>query len=83
MPAGEAHPGPRDVLDGKPSFQVKTRPAGPTVVFYATPGAAQNVQIIGRAQGAEVIGAALLYPNQTPSKLLGKVESCTAKGVSG
>jgi hypothetical protein len=71
------------MIDGKPSIQVGTRPSGPTIVFYITPGAAQNEQLTGHAQGAEVIGAALLYPNQTPNKLLGKVESCTAKGVTG
>ena len=71
------------MIGGRPSIQVGTRPSGPTIVFYVTPGAAQNQQLVGQAQGAEVIGSALLYPNQTASKLLGKVESCTAKGVTG
>ena len=70
-------------LDGLPAFQVGTAPSGPTVVFQATPGAAQGVQINGQSQGAEVIGAALLYPNQASDALLGKVETCVAKGVSG
>ncbi|MFZ0041691.1 MAG: hypothetical protein WAK93_10315 [Solirubrobacteraceae bacterium] len=70
-------------VDGQPAFQVGTAPSGPTVVFQATPGAAQAVQINGQSQGAEVIGSALLYPNQAPDALLGKVESCVAKGVSG
>lgn len=72
-----------ETLDGLPSFQVGTRPSGPTVEFMATPGAAQNEQIQGRAQGAEVIGAALVYPNQASDALLSKVETCVAKGVSG
>ena len=59
------------------------RPAGPTVQFQPTPGDAQGKQIGGQAQGAEVIGSALLYPNQAPSSLLSKVESCVAKGVQG
>lgn len=71
-------------LEGnKPSIQVGTRPSGPTVVFMATPGAAQNDQIQGRAQGAEVIGAALVYPNQAPNALMNKVEACMAEGVTG
>jgi hypothetical protein len=66
-----------------PSFQVETAPAGPTVSFEPTPGDAQGVQIQGEAQGAEVIGSALLYPNQASDKLLTAVENCVAKGVSG
>lgn len=72
-----------ETLGGLPSFQVGTRPSGPTVEFMATPGAAQNQQIQGHAQGAEVIGAALVYPNQASDELLSKVETCIAKGVSG
>ncbi len=66
-----------------PSFQVETAPSGPTVSFEPTPGDAQGVQIQGEAQGAEVIGSALLYPNQAPDGLLSAVEGCVAKGVSG
>ena len=64
-------------------FQVRTRPSGPTVQFAPTPGAAQNLQITGQVSGAEVIGAALLYPNQASGTLLKKVETCVAKGVIG
>jgi hypothetical protein len=67
----------------KPSIQVGTRPSGPTIVFMATPGAAQNDQIQGDAQGAEVIGAALVYPNEASNALMSKVEACMAEGVSG
>ena len=70
-------------LNGYPSIQVGTRPSGPTIEFRATPGAAQAQQIQGRAQGAEVIGAALVYPNRASDKLMGSVENCVAKGVSG
>jgi hypothetical protein len=66
-----------------PSFQVGTLPTGPTVSFEPTPGDAQGIQIQGEAQGAEVIGSALLYPNEAPDKLLSVVEDCVAKGVSG
>jgi hypothetical protein len=69
--------------DDRTVIQVKTRPAGPTIVFYPTPGAAQYEQIAGQSQGAEVIGAALVYDNQAPNKLLSTVENCVAEGVSG
>lgn len=66
-----------------PGFQVSTLPSGPTVGFEPTPGDAQGVQIQGEAQSAEVIGAALLYPNQASDSLLKTVESCVALGVQG
>ncbi len=68
---------------GATGLQVGTRPNGPTVEFEPTPGAAQELQIDGQVESAEVIGSALLYPNQTPADLLQKVEDCVAKGVSG
>jgi hypothetical protein len=58
-------------------------PAGATIVFASTPGAAQADQIIGSAQGAEVIGSALVYPNQAPDSLLNGIEACLAQGVQG
>jgi hypothetical protein len=64
-------------------FQVGTGPGAPTVGFEATPGTAQGVQIQGESQGAEVIGSALLYPNQASDALLSKVEGCVAQGVKG
>jgi hypothetical protein len=70
-------------IDGLPSFQVGTKPSGPTVEFLATPGMSQGTQIAGAQQGAERIGSAMLFPNQAPAKLLHVVESCTALGVSG
>jgi hypothetical protein len=68
---------------GRPGIQVGTPPAGPTIVFDSTPGAAQYVQMDGQAQGAEVIGSALLYPNQASDRELSTVESCLALGVTG
>jgi hypothetical protein len=71
-------------MTGKePSIQVGTKPTGPTIVFAATPGAAQNVQITGQSQGAAVIGAALVYPNSASDALMDKVDICMARGVSG
>jgi hypothetical protein len=60
------------------------QPAGPRVVFDATEGAAQAVQISGRQQqGAEVIGAALLFPDQASDKELGTIENCLSQGIKG
>jgi hypothetical protein len=68
---------------GRIWMQVGSRPSGPTVQFMPTPGAAQEAQISGQVESAEVIGSALLYPNQAPDSLLQKVETCVAKGVKG
>ena len=53
------------------------------VRFLPTPGAAQAAQISGTVQGAEVIGSALVYPDQAPDTELTKIEQCIAQGVSG
>lgn len=68
---------------GRNWMQIGTKPSGPTVEFAPTPGAAQEDQISGQVESAEVIGAALLYPNQASDSLLQKVETCVAKGVTG
>jgi hypothetical protein len=68
---------------GQTGLQIGSPPAGPSVAFEPTPGAAQDTQISGQVQGAEVIGSALLYPNQAPDKLLKVVEDCLALGVKG
>jgi hypothetical protein len=64
-------------------LQIGAAPDGPTVVFTPTPGAAQALQIDGNAQGAEVIGPALLYPNQGSPGELTRIEDCLAQGVQG
>jgi hypothetical protein len=66
-----------------PEIQVGRPGAGPLIQFLPTPGAAQEAQISGRVQSAEVIGSALLYPNQGSGSLLTTVENCTALGVQG
>jgi hypothetical protein len=73
------------VVNGSPGLQIGTPPAGPTVFFTPTAGAAQELQIGGspRYQGAEVIGSALLYPHQGSDAELGTIETCLAKGVAG
>jgi hypothetical protein len=72
-------------VDGLYGFQIGALPAGPTVVYEPTPGAAQVDQIHGLNQfaGAEVIGQSLLYPHQASDKELNKIEDCLARGVAG
>lgn len=64
-------------------LQIGAPPAGPTIVFTPTPGAAQADQLRGSAQGAMVIGAALIYPNQGSDAELGSISSCLSQGVQG
>jgi hypothetical protein len=64
-------------------LQVGAVPAGPTIVFAATPGAAQASQIYANAQAAEVIGSALVYPNQGSDGEMATIGACLAQGVQG
>jgi hypothetical protein len=71
------------VMVGTTGIQVGDLPAGPTIQFAPTPGAATADQIQNVEQGAEVIGGALLYPNQASDGELKTIEDCLAHGVSG
>jgi hypothetical protein len=62
-------------------LQVGPALAGPTIVFTASLAAAQGAQIEGRAQGAEVIGTALVYPNQGSDGELASIGACLVQGV--
>jgi hypothetical protein len=66
---------------GATDLQIGQLPTGPTVRFTPSPGAAQAAQLEGQGQGAEVIGSALVYPNQAPDSELGVIENCVAQGV--
>ena len=68
---------------GQTGLQIGTQPGAATVSFASTPGAAQELQISGHVTGAEVIGSALLYPNQASERQLSQVEQCLAQGVQG
>jgi len=70
---------------GRTGLQIGPLPAGPTVEFQPSPGAAQAQQIYGTpsTQGAEVIGAALLYPHQASDGELKLIENCLGQGVNG
>jgi hypothetical protein len=65
-----------------PAIQVGTAPSGPTIVFWPTPQAAEAQQLEGLEQSAEEVGQALVYPNQTGTTEMSKVEKCVAMGVS-
>jgi hypothetical protein len=68
---------------GTTGIQIGSLPAGPTIRFVPTVGAATAEQIEDAEQGAEVIGSALLYPNQASGGELKTIEDCLAQGVSG
>ena len=63
------------------SLQIGPAPAGPTIVFTPSLAASQGLQIRGKAQGAEVIGTALVYPNQGSDGELATIGACLAQGV--
>jgi hypothetical protein len=68
---------------GQTDIEVGAPPQGPAIHFTPTPGAAQAQQIRGTVQSAEVIGAALLYPNGGSDAELATIENCLAQGVQG
>lgn len=68
---------------GGTDLQVGSLPAGPTIHFAPTPGAAEALQIEGQSTGAEVISSALLYPNAASDQELKPIEDCLTKGISG
>jgi hypothetical protein len=67
---------------GATGLQIGPLPAGATIDFSPSTGSAQAAQLEGQAQGAEVIGSALVYPNQAPDSELKVIENCVAQGVS-
>jgi hypothetical protein len=71
-------------LVGPTALRIGSPPAAARVTFEPTPGAAQALQIEGvrSAQGAEVIGAALLYPNQASAGELTQIENCLSQDVT-
>jgi hypothetical protein len=66
---------------GATGIQVGQLPAGATIRFTPSTGAAEAAQLEGQAQGAEVIGSALVYPNQAADSELRVIENCVAQGV--
>jgi hypothetical protein len=64
-------------------IQIGRPNVGPLIAFTPTPGNAQADQIEAKDPGAEIIGSALLFPNQGSGKELSEAEACTELGVSG
>jgi hypothetical protein len=68
---------------GGTGIQIGALPGGPSVQFLPSPGTAQGAQIEAQAQGAEVIGSALLFTHQASDGELQVIEGCLASGVNG
>lgn len=66
--------------DGGNVIQVAPKATGPRVVFTSTQGDAQAAQIRGQAEGAEVIGPALLYVRDSSDGLIKVMEKCLDAG---
>ncbi len=64
-------------LTGEKSIQVDG-PKGPRVEFFVSSGEAEALQFQGEAQGAQQVGAALLFVNQADDETLEKIEECLA-----
>jgi hypothetical protein len=71
-------------VTGPTALRIGSGSGAARVSFEPTAGAAQTLQLEGlrSAQGAEVIGAALLYPDQAPDGELSQIEGCLDQGVS-
>lgn len=66
---------------GMDEIQIGALPAGPTVKFTPSNSTAETFKVTGAAQGAEMIGNALVYPHQASDSELAQVEDCVAKGM--
>jgi hypothetical protein len=65
-------------LKGEDEIVVGDGPGAPLVKFFLTAGEAEAVQFEGDGEGAEQIGAGLLYVNEGSDDLLEQVENCLA-----
>ena len=69
-------------LEGDDRIVVNEAENGPTIKFFLTSGEAEGAAFAGEAEGAEQIGAALLYVEpevrEDSEDLLHDVESCLA-----
>jgi hypothetical protein len=66
---------------GRDAIQIGALPAGPTVQFTPSNSTAEALKVTGAAQGAEMIGNALLYPHEASDSELSLVEDCVAEGM--
>jgi len=65
-------------LVGEKSIQVDG-PGAPRIEFFVSSGEAEARQFQGEAQGAQQVGAALLFVNQGDDEVLQQIEDCLAK----
>ncbi len=64
-------------MTGAKSIQVeRPRSGGPRIEFFVSGGEAEGRQFDGNAQGAEQIGAALLFVNKGTEDDLAQIEDC-------
>lgn len=61
---------------GDKSIQVGADDDGPRIDFFQSSLEAEGEQFEGRAEGAEQVGAALLYVREAPDELLIELEDC-------
>jgi hypothetical protein len=66
---------------GMDGIQIGALPSGPTVQFVPSNAVAEALKVLGAAQGAEMIGNALVYPHQASDSVMAQVEDCVAKGM--
>jgi hypothetical protein len=66
---------------GRTTLQVGAPDQGPKVVYVTTPEFAASLQLHGHAEGAEVIGRALLYPQSGNDQQLKIIENCLGKDL--
>ncbi len=65
-------------LAGEKSIQVDG-PGAPRIEFFVSSGEAEGEQFQGNGQGAEQVGAALLFVNDGDDEVLETIENCLAK----
>lgn len=75
----------KDEIGGTPqmlqAIKITGKPHGATIIFYPEAEIAEGMQIMGQDEGSELIGSALLFPNDTTGRQLTTVETCVASGV--
>jgi hypothetical protein len=66
-------------LEGDTDVVIGDGEGAPRITFFLTSGESEAAQFKGEAEGAEQIGAALLYVNEGSDDLLEDVENCLAE----
>ena len=68
--------GVKAVAVGQDAIQFLPLPASPRIVVAATPDAATALQVRGRAEGAQLMGSALVYANQASNRQIKRIQDC-------